>query len=378
MLDAALQPFESNLCLAVLREPNGPNDNALANVAIAAHVNLHGDPILAAADAAREAGNAPNSVLAAAASILGPRRVAGCPGRYETLLDLFRAGSSDAQRDEASTWRHRARRRPFSAPRRDPRAAALLAALDARGAKSVFVRYVRGLGDTVTADAVLAAIAPRWPGGRCSARRISRRTALNLPWHLALYGTLIGASVPAGRHEAGAFCGVPTEEILRSWTATELAGLALTGRRPGEAELFSYQVLLGLLLTNGPGTISAQGAKGAVSADGPESPERVQINKAMVGFLTHTGFSHGGNGFEGIQFLLEQFQGVSLEDPAGAGHGLDVRAMATALRPGLQEGEGASGARPRATARGRSPASITPCFAASRSTPTRARPLSVG
>ena len=122
---------------------------------------------------------------------------------------------------------------------------------------------------------------------------------------------------------------MPNDELLRAGTATELAGLALTGRRPGEAELFSYQVLLGLLLTNGPGTISAQGAKGAVSADGPESPERVQINKAMVGFLTHTGFSHGGNGFEGIQFLLEQFQGVMLEDPAKAGHGLDVAAMAT-------------------------------------------------
>jgi hypothetical protein len=26
----------------------------------------------------------------------------------------------------------------------------------------------------------------------------------------------------------------------------------------------------------------------------------VQINEAMVGFLTHSGYSHGGNGFEGI------------------------------------------------------------------------------
>jgi len=33
-----------------------------------------------------------------------------------------------------------------------------------------------------------------------------------------------------------------------------------------------------LLLTNGPGAISAQGAKGAVSADGPETPGRVQLN----------------------------------------------------------------------------------------------------
>ena len=96
MLDAARDPFESNLCLAILRERNGPNDNALANVAIAAHVNLHGDPMLAAADAAREAGNAPNSVLAAAASILGPRRVAGVRAATETLLDLFLGKVQDA------------------------------------------------------------------------------------------------------------------------------------------------------------------------------------------------------------------------------------------------------------------------------------------
>ena len=96
MLDAAREPFESNLCLAILRERNGPNDNALANVAIAAHVNLHGDPMLAAADAAREAGNAPNSVLAAAASILGPRRVAGVQAATETLLDLFLGKVQDA------------------------------------------------------------------------------------------------------------------------------------------------------------------------------------------------------------------------------------------------------------------------------------------
>ena len=131
----------------------------------------------------------------------------------------------------------------------------------------------------------------------------------------------VGAGPP---HEHGRFCGGPDDEILRGWSITELAGLALTGRRPGPGELLPYQVLLGLLLSNGPGTISAQGAKGAVSADGPETSERVQLNKAMVGMLTHTGFSHGGNGFEGIQFLLEQFQG---QDPDRA----DLRAMATAF-----------------------------------------------
>ena len=132
MLDAARQPFESNLCLAILRERNGPNDNALANVAIAAHVNLHGDPILAAADAARDAGNAPNSVLAAAASILGPRRVAGTGGATEVLLDLFLGKVRDAAR-RGGRSRPTSREPSLLGPAPDRRAAALLAALEARG-----------------------------------------------------------------------------------------------------------------------------------------------------------------------------------------------------------------------------------------------------
>ena len=81
-------------------------------------------------------------------------------------------------------------------------------------------------------------------------------------------------------------------------------------------------------MTNGPGAISAQGAKGAVSADGPETPERVQLNKALVGFLTHSGYTHGGNGYEGIAFLLEQFSGTGLTDPTDAAHGIDLAKLA--------------------------------------------------
>jgi hypothetical protein len=66
-----------------------------------------------------------------------------------------------------------------------------------------------------------------------------------------------------------------------------------------------------------------------VSADGPQTPERVQINKAMVGFLTHTGFAHGGNGFEGMAFLLDRFAAVDVVDPTEPDHGVDLRAMAT-------------------------------------------------
>ena len=377
MLDAAREPFESNLCLAVLRERNGPNDNALANIAIAAHVNLHGDPILAAAEAARAAGNAPNAVLAAAACILGPGRVEGARRATETLLELFlgrdpatrstrRSTSADIAADAVAARRRRRTAGPRPCWRRSRRARA----------RSVFVRYLRGLGDHVTADAVLAAMALTLAWGPLQRKRISRRTALNLPWYLALYGTLIGASVPAERHTAAA--------LLRRPQRRDAARLDRDrARRPGAApaggpartSCSPTRCCSACCSPTGPGTISAQGAKGAVSADGPESPERVQLNKAMVGFLTHTGFSHGGNGFEGIQFLLEQFEGRAWKTRRGAGHGVDLAAMATRFAQAYKQ-EKTQRRELAADGAGPSPASTTRCSAASRSTPTRARPSS--
>src|SRR5206468_5997074 len=73
MLDAARHPLEANVSLALLHEPGGAKDRALINVAIGSQLLLDRQPALAAAQAAREAGNAPNTVLAAAASIVGPR-----------------------------------------------------------------------------------------------------------------------------------------------------------------------------------------------------------------------------------------------------------------------------------------------------------------
>jgi citrate synthase len=68
----------------------------------------------------------------------------------------------------------------------------------------------------------------------------------------------------------------------------------------------------------------------------------VQINKAMVGFLTHSGYSHGGNGYEGMAFLLEQFRSADLRDPTDAKHGIDLKAMAMAFAKTYKAEKGAA------------------------------------
>jgi succinyl-CoA synthetase alpha subunit len=330
MLQAATLPFESLVKLSLLHEPGDDNDRRLVAAAIAAHVNLHGTPELAAAQASRDAGNAPNAVLAAAAAIVGPRRQQGAREAAKLMIDRFAAAKLKSAQDEAFDLAGVDIEGCESLMRATPdeRAQALLAGLRSRGATSVFVRWLASLPGHPTGDAVLAAITTTLAWAPLSAKRVSRLTVESLPWWMQLFGTLIGASADASRHAPGRFCGFDDTELLGQRSLSEIAFAALLGLQPADDDLFAFQTLVGLLLTNGPGAISAQGAKGAVSADGSENPERVQLNKALIGFLTHTGYTHGGNGYEGIAFLNEQFRDTGMSDPADPGHGVDLSALA--------------------------------------------------
>ncbi len=102
---------------------------------------------------------------------------------------------------------------------------------------------------------------------------------------------------------------------------TENAFKVLFGRAPDAQELMEFRTLVGLTVTNGPGTLSAKGGKESVSA-------RNDISMAYVGFLANTGRAHGGNGFEAVEFLLDTFAGEKLADPGDPNHGIDLKALA--------------------------------------------------
>lgn len=332
VLDSAQYTMEANVSLVLLKEPGGENDRQLVSVAVGAFVNQHGEATLAAAQAARDAGNAPNAVLAAAAALLGPRRFERARAVAALLIDRFSAAGLRDALDEGFDLRAL-----LDAPvdtallfdaRPDPRAQAMLAGLKARGAKSVFVQWLESQGGHPSAAAVLACVTTTLGWGPLTRKRVSRLSVESLPAWCQLFGTLIGASVDAEHHEPTRLRGLAEADILGRLSLTELAYVALLGQAPGETERVAFQTLVGLLLSNGPGTITAQGVKGAVSSDGPEQPQRVQLNKAMLGFLSHCGYAHGGNGFEGVAFLLEQFRDVDLADPGRADHGIDLKRLA--------------------------------------------------
>ena len=170
VLDLALQPLQANFALPLVHEAAGPNDRAMLDIAVAAEVNLVGDPILVAADAAREAGNSPNTVMAAAAAIVGPKRVERALACTRALIDLF-AGSGlkeghHVDFDASGIRIDAATRALFMArddERDDPRAEAMLAAVKARGAKSVFL-------DFLLRSAARCRATPCWPRSRPRSR----------------------------------------------------------------------------------------------------------------------------------------------------------------------------------------------------------------
>lgn len=335
VLDLALEPLEASFALPLVHEIADAHDRALLDVAVAAEVNLVGEPMLIAADAAREAGNAPNAIMAAAVSIVGPKRVDRALTCCRTLIDLFAHSGLRTGRDPAfdvgAITVDEATRALFLAradEAEDPRPEAMLEAVRARGCQSAFLRFLETLGGRPSRDAILAATALTIAWSPLLRKRISRLTAETLPWYLRLYGVMVGASIAGHHHQPGSLHGIPRQERFNAWTVADLCYLAITGKKPEGEEARPLQLLIGLLISNGPGSISAQGAKGAVAADGPQTPERVQINTAMAGFLTHTGFSHGGNGYEGMAFLLERFKGSGLSNPTDPNHGLDLTAMA--------------------------------------------------
>lgn len=95
----------------------------------------------------------------------------------------------------------------------------------------------------------------------------------------------------------------------------------LFNREPKESELTELKYLIGLTLSNGPGTISAKGAKESVSA-------RNHIPTCFAGFMVNTGFAHGGNGFEAVDYLLKNFNELDFTDPGDPNLKFDLKAIA--------------------------------------------------
>ena len=232
----------------MLHEHNDANDNALLNTAIASEINLHGDPLITLADTVRAAGNSPNTVLSAACAVIGPDRVNAARAAVDVFMDLFgHTGLDSCDQADFDLSRVVASPKQLSHLVSDvsnPKAEAMLAGLVARGTKSVLVDYLKILGKPPTADAVLAAITTSVCWSALMRKKITLITAHNLPWYTRL-SVIIGASVPSDQHQAEHFCGVANQDLINSWSTTEIAYLALLGETRPQRNYSSSKYCLG-------------------------------------------------------------------------------------------------------------------------------------
>ncbi len=110
------------------------------------------------------------------------------------------------------------------------------------------------------------------------------------------------------------------EAEMRSGSFAESLLLAWTGEKVRDFEAALVARCLIASLSNGPGTISAQGAKLSTSAG--NAP-----NTAMIATLACIGDVHGGNGRRAVEYLLGIFRDVDLEDPWSPSRGLDLQKL---------------------------------------------------
>jgi len=130
--------------------------------------------------------------------------------------------------------------------------------------------------------------------------------------------------------------GVSAIDLMKHRSFAEAMILYWTGCEPARTfEPRLVEMCLTAALTNGPGTISAQGAK--LSASAGNAP-----NTAMIATLATLGEDHGGNGRRAVKYLAKTFRETSMTDPYDREHGLDLAAMAAEKARGFRQAKEAA------------------------------------
>jgi succinyl-CoA synthetase alpha subunit len=331
VLDLSQRLVEDNVFFALAKVAAGPEDlealNVLLNLSLATDERR-----LEAIDLARENGALPNAYLASRLAVVGDEPVLSRSREAARLLiDGVREHGLEegtALPPELDAW---ARERFLSAEGSgvDALPPPLLAQLR-KGPRSVVVRVVEHvlalaerekLGLRHGRELPLAGLVVSLFWRPMLEKRMTRRVVEDAAAYLWCIGQIVSCSVldrAQNPHWRRLAAGKPAG---LGASFTDNAFKVLFGRAPGPQERMEFRTVVGLSVTNGPGTLSAKGAKESVSA-------RNDISMAYVGFLSNTGRAHGGNGLEAVQFLLETFQGVALDDPGRRDHGLDLKSLA--------------------------------------------------
>jgi succinyl-CoA synthetase alpha subunit len=334
VLELSRRSIEENLYFALAKVAPAPDDLATVNLLLNLLLAVD-ERRLEAIDAARANGALPNAYLAARLAVIGDEpMLAGAREKARFLVDLIREFGLDERTEsyppevDAHVRTHllAAEDSPLGAAsalllaevKRSPRrCVALQAAQHVIALAEREKLSIRGVHEFLLAALAVSAF---WRP--MLEKRMTRQTVEDAIAHLQCVAQVFSCSV-LDRERNLQWRKLTTGKLSGLGTSfTENAFRILFGRAPSRQELMEFRTVVGLTVTNGPGTLSAKGAKESVSA-------RNDVSMGYVGFLANTGRAHGGNGVEAVQFLLETFEGVPLDDPGRPDHGIDLKALAT-------------------------------------------------
>ena len=335
VLHLSQRPMEENLYFALAKVAPEPDDLSVVNLLLNLFLRTD-EGSLEAVDRGRARRCLPNAYLASQLALVGDEEVlSGTREKARLLVDLVREFGIDegtvAYPPELDAWVRDRLLASEAAPLSEV-SERLLAEVKRSTRRCIPLQVsqhviglaeLEGLSIRGSHEFLLATLAVSILWKPMLEKRISRRVVEDSVAYLLCVSRLVASSVlDRGRNERWREL---AEGDLSGLTAsfTENAFAILFGRAPSPRELMEFRTVVGLTVTNGPGTLSAKGAKESVSA-------RNDISMAYVGFLANTGRAHGGNGVEAVEFLLDVFEGTPLEDPGRRDHGIDLAALASA------------------------------------------------
>ena len=322
-------PLESNMVFALTKMHPEPELLPLINIALN-YLSAVDDSFYQIVQQARANGATPNEVLTAVVALLGDNEQFRLGREYiKGLIDLFsELGVRDVSREIDFQQAEALAQQfiPGGNQKPGPFAQFLAGKMRESFRPSNIMRFaVRYAENHPLADPdlfLIAALFLHVAFPTLVLKRISRDTAENLITYLGIEAklTLLASLRPRENPLIQKILERKELDVLET-SFNRVAYQAVFGEAPDSVQLKEFSALLALTLTNGPGTLSAKGAKESVSA-------RNHISTAFAGFLTNTGLAHGGSGYEAIEFLLDSFKGETVTDPSRNVDNIDLQKLA--------------------------------------------------
>ena len=178
------------MVFALTRQYTCDYGEKIANIVLNMYVNQNNQPTLLAAEAARENGNSPNTVVSSAVAIVGKKMVQKAMDASNALLDLFqftKLGGPKENFDYAAQLKEAEKYKDtLLSDEEDPCAAKLVDYLNKAG-DSVFIKFVQDFaaanGGKLSTDALFGAVWVTLGWEALKGKKISKETLVRLPWY---------------------------------------------------------------------------------------------------------------------------------------------------------------------------------------------------